>query len=203
MSSDLPSDAPSRAEAPSTPGLEPGLASLIRVRGAVLLEGLDSHLPGSREHADAVASYAFAAAVELGLDRDHAEVVREVAKLHDVGAVYVPAGLLAKPSDRLTGPERAQLDARFEDAYQLAAGAGLPEDVCEWIRACGERYDGLGPRRARDDAIPLESRIARAACLCDELLAAPGPGGDLAARRRRAIEGLRRAARRELDPRVA
>ena len=86
MSSDLPSDGPSAPpERPARARPDLDLASLLRLRGAPLLDALDRHLPGARDHAEATASYAFAAAVGLGFDRAQCEVAREVAVLHEIG----------------------------------------------------------------------------------------------------------------------
>ena len=205
MTLDRPSDAPSPAERRRTPEgsqSEPSLASVIRLRGAPLLEALEQHRPGAREHADATASYSFAAAVELGFDRRRAEAIREASKLHDIGLVYVPADLLAKPKDRLAAADREQLEARFEAGRRLAWGAGIPEPVCEWIAGFGERWGGGGPGGLKGDAIAVESRVARAACACDLILASPDADASPGERRRHAIEELRRAAGRDLDPAV-
>lgn len=196
MSSDRPSGAPSNEP-------ERELAALVRARGAELLDALERHLPGSRDHADGTAAYAFATAVELDLDRDHAEAVREAAGLHEVGSVYMPAEVLAKPAGELTAEEQASLKGRFARGAELARGAGVPEQACQWIDAAGERFDGGGPAGLAGDRIPIESRIVRVACACDTALAAPAPGGTSPEERRRAaIDGLRGAAGAELDPRV-
>src|SRR2546421_299098 len=81
---------------------------------------------------------------------------REAAELHDIGKVYVPALTLGKPASELGPAERRQLEGRFESAYQLGLGAGLPEQVCEWLRRSGERWDGAGPGGLAGDAIPIE-----------------------------------------------
>jgi HD-GYP domain-containing protein (c-di-GMP phosphodiesterase class II) len=205
MTLDRPSDAPSPAErqpAPEGSQSEPSLASVIRRRGAPLLEALEKHQPGARDHADATASYSFAAAVELGFDRRRAEAIREASKLHDIGLVYVPADLLAKPKDGLAAADREHLDARFEAGRRLAWGAGIPEQVCKWILGFGERWDGGGPDGLEGDAIPIESRVARAACACDLILASPDAGASPGERRRHAVERLRGAAGRDFDPAV-
>jgi HD-GYP domain-containing protein (c-di-GMP phosphodiesterase class II) len=205
MSLDLPSDAPSPAEDQPTPDIaerELRLASMIRLRGMALLEALEQHLPGSREHADATASYTFAAAVELGFERRRAEAIREAARLHDIGKVYVPAALLARRPAELGADDHERLDARFEAGRQLALGAGIPDHVCEWILHFGEDWDGSGPGGLEGDAIPIESRVARAACACDSILAPPGAATSPHERRRHAVEELRGAAGWELDPAV-
>jgi HD-GYP domain-containing protein (c-di-GMP phosphodiesterase class II) len=213
MSWDRPSDAPSPApeaaprpargrEAPTS---EFSLGSLVRMRGAPLIDALERHAPGSSEHGEATASYAFATAVELGYDRSHSELVREAAKLHEVGKLYVPAYILGKDATSLSASERAQLEGQFEAGYRVAHGAGIAGGVCGWILRVRERFDGSGPEALAADAIPVESRIIRAACACDGVLGSPAgapadPGrGD---RPRRTIDTLREQADQELDPRV-
>jgi HD-GYP domain-containing protein (c-di-GMP phosphodiesterase class II) len=213
MSWDRPSDAPSPApDDPDEPARvreantsEVGLGSLVRMRGAPLIEALDRHLPGSREHAEASASYAFATAVELGYDRSHSELIREATKLHEVGNLYVPAYLLTQDPAALSAAEHAQLEGQYEAGYRITHGAGIAGGVCGWILRARERFDGRGPEELAADAIPVESRIIRATCAADRVLASPEtalPGADIAERRRRAIDELRGRAGTELDPRV-
>jgi HD-GYP domain-containing protein (c-di-GMP phosphodiesterase class II) len=171
------------------------VAKLVRARGATLIDALERHLPGSREHADGTASYAFATAAELGVDRRRAELVREAARLHEVGMVYLSPELLVRPRTEL-GPQ----DAALADSYpaygaQLARGAAVPEQACEWIGGAGARFAVAG------DEIPLEARVIRVACVCDALLAGPMTAGQ--PRARVAIARLRAAAGGDLDPRVA
>jgi HD-GYP domain-containing protein (c-di-GMP phosphodiesterase class II) len=180
-----------------------GIAALVAGRGAALLEGLDAHLPGAREHSDAVGTYALAVAVELGFERERAELIREVARLHEVGKVYLPTDLLARPESQLTPDEREQLDSHFGTGRDLARGAGVPEEVCEWILLIRERFDGRSPSGLGGEKIPIASRIARAACACDSALAAPADAGETPVERhRQAIAELRRTAGNELDPDV-
>jgi HD-GYP domain-containing protein (c-di-GMP phosphodiesterase class II) len=206
MSSDRPSDARSpEADRPPASGFELSRAALIRSRGTALLAGLERHRPGSGDHADGTAAYAFAAAVELDLGREHAEAVREAARLHEVGMVYVPAEVLAKPPGELTSSERSLLDSHAATGAELARGAGIPEQACEWIGAASERFDGSGPAGLAGDRIPIESRIVRVACAFDTLLAAPAQAPPVASpqgRQQAAFDQLRRAAGTELDPRV-
>jgi cyclic di-GMP phosphodiesterase len=192
------------ADRPAAPAPPSRLAEVVRDRGAILLDALERHRPGSRDHADGAAIYAFAAAVELGRGRDFAEAVREAARLHEIGMPYVAAATLAKAPDELTPEDRRALDSRFASGADLARGAGVPEVVCEWIRAAGEHFDGSGQMGWAGQRIPLESRIIRAACVCATIVAAPAPTGASAlGRHELAVEGLRRPASRELDPRVA
>jgi HD-GYP domain-containing protein (c-di-GMP phosphodiesterase class II) len=159
---------------------------------------LERHLPGSREHADGTAAYAFSTAAELGADRDGAELVRETARLHEVGLVYLPAAVLARRRDLRSPDEAALVASHPAFGAQLAEGAGIPDRACRWIGAAGERFDGAGGLGLARDEIPLEARIIRVACACDSLLAArPGTGRGTA---QAAIGELRAAGGSELDP---
>jgi HD-GYP domain-containing protein (c-di-GMP phosphodiesterase class II) len=188
MSSDHPSGDPSPAAEPA-----PQAAEVERI-GLPLLAALDAHLPGARRHADATGAYAAAAALELGLSRERVELVREIARLHDVGMVYVPAEILRRPLANLSSDEQALLESHIEAGSRLARGAGIPDRPCEWILHTRERWDGTGPERLVGEMIPLEARIIRAACAADIVLATHG--------REQAIEALRTAAGEELDPRA-
>jgi putative two-component system response regulator len=178
----------------------PDEAAEAHRRGEPLLEALERHLPGAREHAEATAAYSFAAAVELGLSRERCELTREVARLHEVGKVYLPADLLSKPASDLCKDERARVAAHPASGYELALGSGVPERACVWIRQVGERFDGGGPAALSDGEIPLAPRIIRAACAYHELLTRLGSSHKPSDRRSIALSGLRERAGRELDP---
>ena len=201
MSSDLPSGAPTSSPGSlgSSGSEATELAELLRERGPALVEALDRHLPGAREHAVATASYAFTAAAGLGFGRAQCEVTREVAKLHDIGLIYVPAAIAAKPAGERDAEEASTWAAQYDAAYQLARGAGIPEDVCGWLLRARERYDGTGPERLSGEGIPIVSRVMRAACVCQTELAAAG-GGEAPVRA--AVQGLAGRAGGELDPKV-
>lgn len=175
MSSDPRSDAPS-------PGPEPSDAELIRERGADLLAALEARLPGSAAHAEEAARWALAIAAELRLARPTALAVRETARLHAIGQLYLET---AKPD--------CAADEQALPAARLAAGAGLPDGACVWLEHWRERFEGGGPRNLYGGAIPLESRILRAACTyAHELEDEPDPS--------RALERLGTRAGSELDP---
>ena len=203
MSWDPQNGAPSPEAEPAGGGAsEVDLAELVRVRGPTLVDALESHWPGARDHADATASYGFAAAVELGFEREHAEAVREAARLHEVGLIYVPTVVLATaPQDR--DPEDlALINAHPAYGAELARGAGVPNKACAWIRASAERFDGRGPAGLAGERVPLQARIICVACACDSALTAPHPAATPTEHRAAAFATLRVAAGRELDPRV-
>jgi HD-GYP domain-containing protein (c-di-GMP phosphodiesterase class II) len=204
MSSGQPSDVRSSEPEPAPSGVAgDGLAAVVRERGAPLLDALEERLPGGLEHAEATASYAFAAAAGLGLARDLCEAIREAARLHDVGRLYVPTKLLSTPPGELSSTDLQTVTRQFEWGYRLAVGAGISEPVSQWIRWAGERFDGTGPSGIAGEDIEVASRVIRAACTCDLLLAAPTAREIPAFERRRLVIGtLRAKAGSELDPAV-
>src|SRR5687767_10425530 len=90
----------------------------------------------------------------------------------------------------------------YEAGAKLALGAGISDDVCGWLLQIRERFDGQGPDGLAGEAIPIASRIARADCACDTLLASPETGETLKQRQVDAATRLRAAAGQELDPAV-
>ena len=190
MSSDPPSGGRSAASEPG-PGLDltiaPGDAEVARQRGELLVGALERRLPGAREHAHATASYAFATAVQLELDREVCVLVREAARLHEVGRIYQGAD-----------PAGAEPASHIQAGYRLALGAGVPEQACLWILRCGDRFD-----RQKDPHGPAARRlppgIIAAACEYDTLLHEQPEGGG---GRRLAFIDLIGEAGGRLDPLV-
>lgn len=193
MSSDPPNA--SISPTPDQPHADSELVELVRLRGAPLLEALEAHAPGSREHAEATGRYAAAAAAGIGLERSAAELCRETAKLHDVGMIYVSAAVTRTPFETWGSEEREVFEAHYDAGARLARGAGIPEETCTWLLQIRERFDGGGPDRMAGAAIPVVARITRAACACATLQASAATDPET-------IERLRAAANRELDPDV-
>ena len=141
-------------------------------------------------------------AAELGHSRARCELGRETARLHEIGLVYVPQAVLERPLTELGPQDAAAIEGQAEAGFRLARGAGVPEQVCGWLLRARERYDGSGPGGLAAAAIPIESRICRAACACAGLLAEEGEEAPIAARAARTRNALAAAAGRELDPAV-
>jgi HD-GYP domain-containing protein (c-di-GMP phosphodiesterase class II) len=165
----------------------------VRERGADLLSALEARVPGSAEHAEATARWTLAIAAELRLPRATALALRETARLHAIGLLYIDAER-AREGDVEANPEdRGVLDAQAEVAARLAAGAGLPSAPCVWLEHWRERFEGGGPKGLYGGAIPLESRIMRAACAYAHELAVDADPAQ-------ALERLGERAGTELDP---
>ena len=113
----------------------------------------------SAGHGETVAKYAEDVGRELGLPADELADLIRAARVHDVGKILVPEGVLNRP-EKLN-----------EDEYRLvklhaSLGARIVETVPGYIRVANlvrhhhERFDGTGyPGQLRGEEIPLGSRI--------------------------------------------
>ncbi len=164
------------------------------------LDGIDPALGGGA-HSQRVARYAVAVARELGLSDSQLQELRSAAVLHDVGKVAVPPSILRMPERELDDRQRGALRYHAWVSRTMIAGAGLA-NVADVVFHIPENWDGTGyPERKREDAIPMASRVLRAAELLDDLTS--GTAGRQALDPFRAAGELKRLAGTELDPDVA
>jgi hypothetical protein len=126
-------------------------------------EDVDGRLSG-HEHSSAIARWARAMALELGLDADTVRRVELSGRLHDVGKVVVPDAVLTKP-DRLSPEEWALMARHAEHGYRMTSGLPGLRSVAKIIRQHHERYDGTGyPYGLPGRDIRIEARLI---AVCD------------------------------------
>ena len=96
---------------------------------------------------------------ELGLDAAALKRVELGALFHDIGKIGIPSAILSKPGP-LTDEEREIIETHPALGEQILAPIDQLEHVRPIVRACHERFDGMGyPDGLAGDEIPLESRI--------------------------------------------
>ncbi|MDZ4166795.1 MAG: response regulator [Coriobacteriia bacterium] len=121
-----------------------------------LTEARDPYTSG---HQERVAAIAWAIAEKLGHDRHFGEGIRIAALLHDIGKIYVPAEILARPR-RLTEVELGIVRMHPQVAYEVLTGIMFPWPVADYVVQHHERLDGSGyPAGLSGDAILPGSRI--------------------------------------------
>lgn len=139
---------------------------------------------------------------ELGLPPERVDLVLRAARLHDVGKIAIPDGILLKPG-RLTDAEYEVVKGHARAGAELLSGGRSPlMKLAETIALTHhERWDGTGyPQGLAGDAIPLEARLMSVADTFDALThdrihrKAVSP--------ERAVAEIRANAGRQFDPRV-
>jgi response regulator RpfG family c-di-GMP phosphodiesterase len=122
-------------------------------------------------HVRRIGAYSEALGVSLGMARDDAETLGQVAMLHDIGKVAIPDSILTKP-DRLTSEEFAVMQLHAKAGAEMLGGASHPflERAAQVALRHHERWDGSGyPGRVRGEDCPYDARIVAVADVYDAL----------------------------------
>lgn len=140
-------------------------------------------------HVIRVARYAGILANELGIEKEQAELLEQVAVLHDVGKIGIPDSILLKPG-KLDEAEFAMMQKHCEFGMNILMGvAGSMTELktkgnserrlsrSPILRTAAmiamshhEKWDGSGyPSGLKGEAIPIEGRICAVADVFDAL----------------------------------
>jgi putative nucleotidyltransferase with HDIG domain len=133
---------------------------------ADLIDARDAYTYG---HSQRVAEYAERLARRLGMPPSQVELVREAARLHDVGKIATEDRILQKPG-RLTEAEMAEMRKHCDAGYGFLKQ--LPEfwEGAELVRLHHERFDGNGyPRGIAGATLPQEASVIAVADAWDAM----------------------------------
>jgi diguanylate cyclase (GGDEF)-like protein len=131
---------------------------------ATLANALEANDEYTSSHARWITDMALLVGRELELDRDALKRLELGALFHDIGKIGIPSEILRKPGP-LTDDEFAIVKEHPELGERILAPIDRLADVRPIVRACHERWDGLGyPDGTAGEAIPLEARIV---LVCD------------------------------------
>ena len=123
------------------------------------------------EHTKRVGDMCAEIATRLGWKPRDVELLRQAARLHDIGKIAIPDGILLKP-DRLTDDEREIINTHTSQGAKM-----LENGHSELVRLAHlialthhERWDGQGyPRGIAGQEIPMVGRIVALADVFDAL----------------------------------
>ncbi len=143
------------ANASSFESLERTFLSTVEAL-ANALEARDEY---TSSHARWITDTALRVGGELGLDGEALKRLELGALFHDIGKIGIPNSILLKPGP-LDDDERALIELHPELGEKILAPIDQLGDVCSIVRACHERWDGMGyPDKRSGEDIPLEARI--------------------------------------------
>ncbi len=120
----------------------------------------------SPEHLVHIAEYVFVLCRKLGMSEEESKRVSLASKLHDIGKIAIPKGIINKEG-RLTKEEQIVVSCHTKFGYiLLSAYSDDPflSDAAVIARYHHERYDGTGTNGLKGEDIPL---IARISTVCD------------------------------------
>ncbi|HEY6962418.1 MAG TPA: diguanylate cyclase [Gaiellaceae bacterium] len=131
---------------------------------ATLANALEANDEYTSEHAKWITDMAMLVGRELRLDRDAMKRLELGALFHDIGKIGIPSEILRKPGP-LTDEEFEIVKEHPELGERILAPIDRLADVRPIVRACHERWDGLGyPDGKSGTEIPVEARIV---LVCD------------------------------------
>jgi diguanylate cyclase (GGDEF)-like protein len=131
---------------------------------AALANALEANDEYTSSHARWITDMSLLVGRALDLDREALKRLEFGALFHDIGKIGIPSEILQKPGP-LTDEEFEIVKEHPELGEKILAPIDRLADVRPIVRACHERWDGLGyPDGKSGDEIPMESRIV---LVCD------------------------------------
>ena len=120
---------------------------------------IETRDPYTAGHQRRVTKLACAIAEEMKLSENEMEGVRLAGGLHDLGKIYVPAEILAKPG-KLTPVEYNIIKTHPQVGYDILKSIEFPWPIADFVLQHHERIDGTGyPNGLQGDDIYMEARI--------------------------------------------
>jgi HD-GYP domain-containing protein (c-di-GMP phosphodiesterase class II) len=151
-----------------------GLSSSGVAAVAVLEAALAAHDGDTAGHSAEVALLADRVAARLGLDETERRLVRDGARLHDLGKLAIGVELLRKP-EPLSDDEWALIRTHSDRGADILDASPELRPLSAIVRACHEHWDGGGyPAGRSGTEIPLPARIV-AVCDAFEAMVSPRP----------------------------
>jgi putative nucleotidyltransferase with HDIG domain len=142
--------------------LEDGIAVLSKtLNDAVITMGtiVEMKDPYTAGHQLQVARLAVAMAEIMELTPQQVENIKTTATVHDIGKIYIPSDILAKPG-KLNLLEISIIRTHAQGSYDILKNIDFPGPIAAIALQHHERLDGSGyPNKLKGPDISLEARI--------------------------------------------
>jgi len=133
---------------------------------------LEARDPYTRGHSERVAQLSRQIAYEMRLPPEQVKKIETAARLHDLGKIGIPDGILLKP-DSLTPSERAEIQLHPTKTVDMLRHLGFLDGTLPMIEGHHERYDGGGyPDGLAGEETPIGGRILAVADAYDAMTSA-------------------------------
>ncbi len=126
----------------------------------------------SAAHLEHVSDYTRRLCLQIGMSESEAEMTSLASKLHDLGKIAIPSGIINKEG-KLTEEERAIVSNHTEFGYVILSAYGddpLLQQAAEIARYHHEQWDGSGKNGLSEEKIPLCARIVTVCDVYDALV---------------------------------
>lgn len=155
----------------------------------------------TKGHCDRTAQYTEDLAKAYGFSRYRIAKLVQVARLHDVGKIWIPENILNKPG-RLTRDEFEQIKDHAVKGMELMEEIEVFKNYLPIIRHHHEKYDGTGyPDGLKGENIPLEARLLALADAFDVMT--HGRVYKSPMQKEQVIAELQRCSGSQFDPKIA
>ncbi|MCK4243021.1 MAG: PAS domain S-box protein [Dehalococcoidia bacterium] len=133
---------------------------------------LEARDPYTRGHSERVAQLSRQIAYEMRLPPEQIKKIETAARLHDLGKIGIPDGILLKP-DSLTPSEWAEIQLHPTKSVDMLRFLGFLNGTLPMIEGHHERYDGRGyPDGLKGEETPRGARILAVADAYDAMTSA-------------------------------
>lgn len=122
------------------------------------------------DHQKRVALLSCAIAKKMGLTDYAIDNISVGARIHDIGKLQIPSGILNKPG-KVSKLEYQILQSHVESSYEIVKEIDFPQEVIKMIHQHHERLDGTGyPNNLVGEQIIVESRILAVADVVEAMM---------------------------------
>ena len=161
------------------------------------LETKDSYTAG---HSDRVAEYSYEIAMEMGIPKEEADMLKRVAELHDIGKLGIDERVLNK-TEKLTDEEWRMIKEHPVTGEEILGPVFLDKRMLSIVRSHHERYDGTGyPDGLKGEEIDILAQIVSVADSYDAMTTRRAYRGSLS--REEAVGELKKNSGKQFNSRV-